>query len=283
MPTFNKKSSHTADGLVYIRILTNIPLAKEIFNIFQKLQGVSLEEMKQAASRTYIYPFMEARYLMTSRELEKSGVNQIFELASGFSPRGIKMTKSPTVTYVELDLPDKLKTKVAIVDELIKRGNIKTRNDLYFEGGNVISTTDFERGSNHFKNEPVGVICEGLLRYISKEDIKKLARNIFNLLKHNGGVWITPDIEFFDPKKLTPEEKKYYDDRVQKLGYDVRLNLFKDENEAETFFNECGFHVIKIPLTNIINELVIPSKIGISKEEALKSLVNRFVFSMTVN
>jgi O-methyltransferase involved in polyketide biosynthesis len=282
MSTFNKQSSHTADGLVYIRSLTDIPFAKEIWATLQKSGGISSDDMERATRGTFMYPFMEARYLMTDLEIAKSGTDQILELASGLSPRGITMTASPTVTYVEFDLPDKLEEKKKIIDQLVAEGKITSRNNLYLDSGNVTDTANFERAARHFANRPVAVICEGLLRYISPTDRKALADNIHMLLKKHGGIWTTPDVEFFDPLKTPEEEKKRLEERFEKFGYDVRPNLFKDADDAEMFFRECGFDVAKYPAINMMDKLVLPERMGLKKEDVIRCLTNRFCFTMTV-
>ena len=282
MPTFNDQSSHTADGLVYIRSLTDIPFSKEIWAIFQAAEKATPEGMTKATRGTLMYPFMEARYLMTDRETTKSGAQQVLELASGLSPRGIAMTASPAVTYVEMDLADKLKTKKMVIDRLVAQGTITPRSNLYLEEGNVASTVDFENAARRFADKPVAVICEGLLRYISPEDRKLLAANIYNLLKKNGGIWITPDLEFLDIIQSSPKEKERYENRAKTFGYDIRLNIFKNEDGAVAFFEGCGFHVTKHPLVDLVDELTILARIGISKEEAARALAHWFTFTMTV-
>jgi len=282
MPTFNNRSSHTADGLVYIRSLTDIPFAKEIWEIFQTTEDASIKAMEAATRGKRMYPFMEARYLMTDRELAKSGINQFLELASGLSPRGIIIAESSDVAYVEFDLREKLKEKQAIVDRLIEDGRLVRRDNLYFEEGNVASSMDFERASRRFADKPVAVICEGLLRYISPEDRKKLADMIYGLLKRHGGIWTTPDPEFLDDIRRSPEESKRYEERAKIFGYDIRLNLFKNENDATTFFEGCGFRVEKHPLIEMLDKLTILERIGTSKEEAAQLLTDRFNFTMTV-
>jgi O-methyltransferase involved in polyketide biosynthesis len=260
----------------------DIPFAKEIWAILQKSGGISSEDMIRATRGTFMYPFMEARYLMTDLEIAKSGADQIFELASGLTPRGIAMTASPTIMYVEFDLPDKLEEKKKIIDQLVAEGNIAPRNNLYLESGDVTDTTNFERASRHFTNRPVAVVCEGLLRYVSPTDRKALADNIHTLLKKYGGIWTTPDAEFFDPEKTPEEEKKRFEERFEKLGYDVRPNLFKDAEDAEMFFRECGFDVAKYPAISMIDKLVLPKRMGLKKEDVIRCLTNRFCFTMTV-
>jgi O-methyltransferase involved in polyketide biosynthesis len=251
--------------------------------IFQTAEKISPEDMTRATRGTLMYPFMEARYLMTDHEIAKSGIAQVLELASGLSPRGIAMTASPAVTYVEMDLAGKLATKKMVIDRLIAQGTITARPNLYLEEGNVTNTADFENAAQRFAdNKPIAVICEGLLRYISPEDRKTLATNIYNLLKKNGGIWTTPDLEFLDIIQSSPKEKERYDDRVKKFGYDIRLNIFKNEADAVAFFEGCGFHVTKHPLANLVDELTILARIGISKEEAAQALAHWFNFTMTV-
>src|SRR3954466_12216853 len=105
MATLNDQSSFTADAVARLRAYTDIPLSKEIIDAalsLEKDRGQKLEADKLPPIE--MAPYFEARYLLTDREIAKSGCRQILELASGLSPRGMVMAKDEGVNYAELDL-----------------------------------------------------------------------------------------------------------------------------------------------------------------------------------
>lgn len=278
--TFNEKSSHTADGVAYRRTLTAIPRSREIWEILTRLQGPPpAEEMERMKNRALL-PYFEARYLMTDRVLRRSGIRQVYELASGLSPRGLNLTEeNPSMVYVEIDLPEKMALKKNVVAELAPR----PRANLHLEAGNVIDAADFERGARHFDlSQPVAVICEGLLRYIGFDDKEKLARHISGLVRQGGGIWITPDVAFTSEfENMTPERRAHAEHLMKISGMSVLPNLFRDEAHAQSFFEGFGFAVAKHPLEEIADELVCPRAAGLSREQVAESLRRRCTYVMS--
>ena len=49
---------------------------------------------------------------------------QVLELASGYSLRGLDLTRSSTIRYVETDLPDVVATKLALLDDVRRQHEI---------------------------------------------------------------------------------------------------------------------------------------------------------------
>ena len=116
--TYSGKSSFTANELVLRRAaFTDIPFSQEIAEILQVEGVLSALDNQRAA----ITAFFEARYWMTNRLPMKQGFRQVIELAAGFSPRGIDMTREPAINFVEVDLPEKSDLKSWLVGKLVER------------------------------------------------------------------------------------------------------------------------------------------------------------------
>ena len=73
------KIGKTAIMVSYGRTFTDIPYTKEIFKALEQEAGIAPELLIPE-----IAPQIEARYKLISKLLKQSGINQIFELASGF-------------------------------------------------------------------------------------------------------------------------------------------------------------------------------------------------------
>lgn len=75
--------------------------------------------------------------------------------------------------------------------------------------GNALNYDDFIKCEKYFNpDKELAVINEGLLRYLTFEEKKLVATNIYNYLKKYGGVWITCDVT---PKKFIQKQ----DDKIQ--------------------------------------------------------------------
>jgi O-methyltransferase involved in polyketide biosynthesis len=267
MATHNEKSSFTANALAFRRTFTGIRFSREIFDSLQTEQPLTLMEREHAMSWPAATPYFEARYLMTNILLGKQKVRQIIEFAAGLSPRGISMTEDPELSFIEIDLQCESDLKRRLVENLIQRGAISPRPNLHFIPGNAADPDTYRRVRALLSNVPFAVVCEGLLRYVSFSDKEIMAEQIRELLRHFGGVWITPDIEFRDDLARNERYKK-----MVELGVDVRPNLFKDRDHALTFFQNFGLQLNCFPLSEIADQLVSPGQLNFDPKEVVGAL-----------
>jgi len=253
--------------------LTDIPFAKEILLYLQeRSQPPSGEFVKGAREHA---AFFEARFKAVSHLLVEQGATQIFELASGFSPRGLDPAFH-SVTHVEVDLPGMIKQKREMVIALL--GAIPS--NLKFCSASVLNRDELALGLTGFRKEPVAVTSEGLLRYLTFEEKSQLAGNVRQVLSIYGGVWITPDIHL---RKLAPERKGQTGvdwSFAAQLGRDIDANYFDDFAHARSFFEDCGFRVEERPLLEGIRQRVI--SLPLASQELLAELENRRIYMMTV-
>ena len=90
--------------IAYLRTFTDIPFTKEI------AQLANTEKIfREFEAKNKDIPSLAARYEVRFKSItaiaRACGGNQILELASGLSSRGIEFTSDPNVVYVETDLP----------------------------------------------------------------------------------------------------------------------------------------------------------------------------------
>jgi O-methyltransferase involved in polyketide biosynthesis len=282
--TFNEKSSFTADRVAYRRTFTGIPFSQEIWNILQETaRPLDPEREHQTDDWKRMVPFFESRYLLTDRILEESGIDQILELASGLSPRGLNLTRQrPDIRYVELDLLNQMIQKRKVVERLCRKLKTDRPDNLHLVIGNIINDHDIDRATSFFRpHAKICVICEGLLRYMSWPDKETLRDKMWTLLKENGGIWITPDIEFLGETQLDKAAQARYDKMATETGIDVRSNLFPHMIDALSFFRNPGFRVDVRSHLEIIDELQSPSRLGIAHETITGQISRRYTFTMT--
>lgn len=266
--------SPTAIVTSYPRTFTDIPYEKEIYNWLENHCNESVTLNKMLA------PEIESRYKLTNKLLDKYGIKQVLELASGYSSRGLIYSKKG-YNYVELDLESVSKNKEEILHSIEKRIP-KTLNLIR---GNALKNDDFKKMENYFKtNEPIAVINEGLLRYLAFDEKRQVAQNIYDLLSKYGGIWITCDVT---PKRFINSQDKALPDFNKKLAtITSRNNLndrFEDENHIRKFFGAVGFELVEIhKFIEMKDELYSVNELGIIDEKIEETLKNGIVVVMKV-
>ena len=228
--------SPTAIITSYPRTFTDIPYEKEIYNWLSKNCKNDLKLNKLIA------PEIEARYKLVNKLLDRTNINQVLELAAGYSSRGL-LYSSKDYKYVELDLDEVANNKKRLIKELFKENP-----NLHIVSGNALNIEDYSKCEKYFEeNKEIAVINEGLLRYLTFTEQKKVAENIFKMLKKHGGVWITCDVT---PKKFIKKHSKQNPNIFKSLNNitsrsDIN-DRFENEEHIKAFLNEIGFKNIEI-------------------------------------
>jgi O-methyltransferase involved in polyketide biosynthesis len=269
-----ERVSATALGPVIARgEYSDIPFAREILAYLRERSLEPPDEFLKGIRAQA--PFFEARFKAVSRILAELQATQIFELASGFSPRGLDPAFGG-LAYVEVDLPKMIEQKREIVTALL--GSIPSH--LKFCRASVLNYDELAQGLRHFRKEPVAVTSEGLLRYLTFDEKAQLAENVKSILHIYGGAWITPDIHL---KKWAPENRPGSSTDwsfAALLGRDIKPNYFDDFVHARSFFEGCGFQVEERPLLEGIRGRVISLPLG--APELVAELESRRIYTMTV-
>lgn len=288
-----KKSSHervsvTAWRVAYRRTLSDIPFSAEIFDELQKIMRrtrstAELEELDQLVQPD-ITPIFEARFKLVNRLLKARGARQILEIAAGFSPRSLEMARDASVEYSEMDLAGVMGEKRSIFEELAKQSKIPAYPNVHLNAGNALAMGDLLAAVKPFRKEPIAVVNEGLLRYLTFEEKAIVARNVQELLRLFGGVWITPDLSLRPQSAfgLSGEERREQFARIERItGIDVSKNYFEDEDAARAFFEDLGFRIERHSFMEIADELVSPQRLQLSNEQVETEIGRLAVVAMT--
>lgn len=266
--------SPTAIVTSYPRIFTDIPYEKKIYNWLETHcnEEVTLNNM--------LAPEIEARYKLTNKLLDKYRIKQVLELAAGYSSRGILYSKKG-YNYVELDLENVTKNKKEILHSIEK--NIP--KNLNIISGNALKSDDFKKIESYFKtDEPIAVINEGLLRYLTFDEKRQVAQNIYDLLSKYGGIWITCDVT---PKKFINSQDKALPDFNNNLtNITSRNNLndrFEDENHIREFFGNIGFELVEIhKFSEMKDKLYSINELDLIDDRVEKTLEDAIVVVMKI-
>src|SRR6476646_5666297 len=118
MPADPSLISVTAKIAAYYRQFSDIPFAEEVakrigaeaaFDRILREHGLEREKLD------FYGPMFEARYKSLTQLILQSGASQVLELASGYSLRGLDLTRSDAIRYVETDLPDVVEAKLRLL------------------------------------------------------------------------------------------------------------------------------------------------------------------------
>ena len=176
----------TALHTLYPLVFTDIPYSKDMLNALEKLHGFP-ENLKNKNLAIEL----EARYKLTDKLLMDSKINQVVELACGYTTRGLSLCeKNSEMQYVEVDLPYVIETKTKLINTFTK-----IPDNLKLCSGNALDFDRLNKICKSFKDKkPIAIINQGLMRYLNFDEKRQLAENIFKIISKNNGVWITCDV-----------------------------------------------------------------------------------------
>ena len=247
MPGDPSLISVTAKVAAYYRQFSDIRFAEEVaqrigaaaaFDQILREHGLDRDKL------TFYAPMFEARYKSLTQLILQSGASQVLELASGYSLRGLDLTQSHELRYVETDLPDVVTAKLGLLED------VRRHHGLPPSARHVVSTADAldlaqvrAAAAALDRRQPLTVLCEGLIMYLSKAETEELATNIHRLLgEFAGGSWITPDFTFrVEARDLPPERVRLREAIMGLTQRQMDASAFEDGDELETFLRRVGF------------------------------------------
>lgn len=265
--------SPTAIVTSYPRIFTDIPYEEEIY------KWLSNNCHEKVALNKMLAPEIEARYKLTNKLLNLTNINQVLEIAAGYSSRGIIYSKKD-YQYVEMDLESVINNKSKLLNEL----NLNNSN-LHLISGNALNYNDFKNVIKYFnKDKEVAIINEGLLRYLTFDEKKIVATNIYKILKQYNGIWITCDVT---PKKfiksqnsINPEINKNLNNLTSRNDLEDR---FEDYNHIKKFMKEIGFNKVEIhKFSEVKDEIKSFDILNIDKDKYSELLENAIVAIISI-
>lgn len=229
---------------------TDIPYAKEMADYLKSRVSLPPEATTERYQQSYA-PFFEARFKSVNSILTEQHADQILELASGFSPRGMDWSQRCAV-YVETDLPGMIEQKREIIRAIL--GSLPP--NLLLCPASVLDRDALLAACSHFRKEPVAITTEGLLRYLTFPEKAQLAANVHAILGKFGGAWITPDIHLRQ-WTLQRVDAAFHKRQMEEIGRDVDPNYFDDLAHARAFFESCGFAVEERPLLEGVRDSMV--------------------------
>ena len=179
------------------------------------------------------------------------------------------MSQDKDISYVESDLSGVNEEKCKLIEALRAKYDLIDFGNHQIVTANALERSDLEAATAHLKrDQPLIVVNEGLILYLTAEERSALAGNVHYLLSQfAGGAWITPD---FTTRQLADEVSEHRK-RLRKaiLGATER-NLqgaaFDSEQSISDFIGEHRFTGTCTFQTDEVSNLVSPERLGISAE-----------------
>jgi O-methyltransferase involved in polyketide biosynthesis len=263
--------SPSAKMLLLMKGYTDIPFMKEAATLAMQPEAY-VQDMNSTDARFWARVLhFEERYKSVNQLLTELDAQNILELSSGFSFRGLDMVQHKSVHYIDTDLPDVIHTKQALVDALNAAAEHKGKLELL--PLNALDEAALNEIVSRFPDGPVAIVNEGLLMYLGMEEKTRLAAIIHKALKQHGGCWITADIyQQMDMSALGGRESS--EDKFFR-EHNIEANKFDSFDAAKAFFTANGFEIDKEATTDPSQLTSLPYFIKTIPAEKLKELQGR--------
>lgn len=261
--------SPSAKSLLLMKSYTNIPYAKEVAALMQGPEVFGLDFDNKDFYFWIRVMHFESRYWSIDQLLQEINPENILELSSGYSFRGLDKCTKEAVHYIDTDLPEVIATKQEMMQQLRLGRALKGKLDLL--PLNALSRTAFNEIADSFTNGPITIVNEGLLMYLSMKEKQQLCNTIYNLLKKHGGYWITADVYTKLPPEIRDTIPKSSGEAAFLAQHHIEDNKFDSYEAAEAFFNEQGFEIVKEASIDLKTLSVIPHLLKVLPPEARDS------------
>lgn len=274
------KISPTALLVAYVRQFSDIPYTQEIAAL-SNAEAIANQFVVQGQKQPVMMAaVVEARYKAIEQVRAHFNHTQILELASGLLPRGMILSENPEITFIESDLAVMLHQKQRLVHQVVG-----DRANLHFSALNATENLNSCLNEYFQPDQPVTVLCEGLLMYLTLAEKQRVFANVRAILQTYSGVWITPDLTtkaIGQMRQLDPVIRQVFEKIASYTNRAFAENEFDDLDHAYRFAQEQGFQVESFSMVEVIDQLKCLSTLGIDRHLAKVVLSATPVFALTL-
>jgi O-methyltransferase involved in polyketide biosynthesis len=266
MPFDHAKISITAKLTAYLRGFSDIPFAAEAAELVHAraaFDQLLRDGHLSPDDLTWYAPILEARSKSIDETIRRSGVCQVLELAGELSLRGLAMSAIPNLRYVETDLPEMIAEKTALIAEIVARHRLPPRENLRLIAADALDLAQLlAAASTLHAGQPVAIVHEGLLQYLTATETETVARHVHQLLEKHGGVWITPDFAIkADAENVSAQQLRFRRTVAAAAGRTMYNNAFNDTEHVIAYFANLGFQVEVFSQSYLAPHLVSPDRV----------------------
>ncbi|MGN1184825.1 MAG: STAS domain-containing protein [Oliverpabstia sp.] len=284
-PTFNTAqqtlymlaAAHNEDAICYIKEMgikngleASRQAAHQENSIFTEQEGKDL--------MTGVILGIECRYESLTRLIKESGIKNVFDIACGYTPRALTVKKMG-LDYIGLDVPVVAEQMAAFAAKLFPQ----TSHPVYI-GGDATNAASLDEAAEKMEGE-LFITSEGLLQYLSKNELIQMIQGIRKLLLKHGGAWYSSDMEVAYDKISAvnignPDALRRFAQARNALADKTDIYFesasFQSTEDKMHFFEEHGLKVEKVPFYVEGQHLNTMMAIAPEKQEKLKALLKSF-------
>ena len=247
--------TYTAPITLYWLAKAGVPEAVEYVKYIDaekilKSEHISQYERVEKVNKIY----QEIRYSSLNDFIESEHYTNVMDLGCGVSPRCLYMANKG-INYVGTDLKEVVDILNIYAPNFL---NEDVRKYVNFFVADAASHSDMMKAASGF-NGKICIVEEGLWMYLSHDKQKVMLKSIRDILKKNGGCFVTSD--FVAGKIFMSINRTIYGEKnaviigkeTQKLYEDVSEILFNDTmfkttEEAVKFIEDAGLKVEMRPI-----------------------------------
>ncbi len=236
--------SPSAYALLAMKGHTSIPFAREAAALLENYGQFTPDLADKPEEYWNRILHFESRYWSIDQLLGDQPATNILELSSGFSFRGLALSRNLPVYYIDTDLPGVIEGKQRFVNALTAGETSQTAGHYELQPLNVLDGPAFQTLVQRFPPGPVSIVNEGLLVYLDATEKEQLCQTIRKILLARGGCWITADIYIKKPEG-DPLENTSASFRQWSEQHKIEEKKFGSFQLARDFFERMGFTVEK--------------------------------------
>ncbi len=265
--------SVTAKVSAYYRKFSDIPFAAEaaaLIGADEAFAEIVRAHALDPDKLTFYAPMFEARYKSITELIRERGATQVLELASGYSLRGLDLARQGSLRYIETDLPQVVATKLELLAEVRRRHRLAPSSSHAVKVADVLELEQLSAAVAGLERaQPLLVLCEGLVGYLTREQTERLTANVHRLLSEfSGGWWLVPDFAFKTEIRGLPAERLQLREAITGVTQrQLDASAFEDSAELEAFLHRAGFdmqvhsQVDKTPSFSTLAPLALPPSV----------------------
>jgi O-methyltransferase involved in polyketide biosynthesis len=249
---------------------TNIPYARQMAGLVEGTEVFDLNFNEKDFWFWMRVMHFESRYWSIDQLLGQTISNNILELSSGYSLRGLDIcTKNESLQYIDTDLQEVVALKKSMIAKLKLDINVKSKFETI--PLNALDESAFNSVINRFGPGPLTIVNEGLLMYLNAGEKKRLCAILYAVLKQRGGCWITADIYVKLSAEMTASLPQSQSEAAFMEQHNIEANKFDSYEAARVFFEEQGFELVKEAEPNYQKLSVIPHLLKVLPEKLRNS------------
>lgn len=221
---------------------------------------------------------VECRYETLTRLIRESGLPNVFDIACGYTPRALTAQKMG-LHYVGLDVPVVAEQMSQLAEKVFPEAD----HPIYV-GGDATNAASLAAATDSLDG-PLFITSEGLLQYLSKNELIQMIQGIRQILKKHGGAWYSSDMEVaYDALSAAaignPDALRRFAQARSALANKTDIYFesasFENLEEKLRFFESHGLQVTRMPFYLEGQNLNTLATFPTEKQEKLKGLLKSF-------